>query len=56
MNDDTYIETPLYEVRRVMPHIITGDDFVGISPMVGPTPEAWELIKQLNKQKEDDKI
>lgn len=46
----------LSEIRRVMPTIIVGDDFVGVSPMVGPTPETWELIKQLNKQKEDDKI
>lgn len=56
MNDEKHTETLLHKARRVMPNIIVGDDFVGVSPMVGPTPETWELIKQLNKQKDDDKI
>lgn len=43
--------TSLPEIRRVMPKILVGDDFVGVSPMVGPTPETWELIRQLNKSK-----
>lgn len=39
----------LSEVRRSMPKILVGDDFVGVSPMVGPTPETWELIKAMKK-------
>ena len=42
--------TSLPEIRRVMPTIIVGDDFVGVSPMVGPTPETWELIKKMKAQ------
>jgi hypothetical protein len=40
----------LSEIRRVMPTIIVGDEFVGVSPMVGPTPETWELIRSLSKK------
>ena len=42
----------LPEIRGVMPTIIVGDDFVGVSPMVGPTPETWELIRSLSKKDE----
>lgn len=42
----------LSEIRRVMPTIIVGDEFVGVSPMVGPTPETWELIRSLSKRME----
>ena len=48
--------TSLPEIRRVMPTIIVGDDFVGVSPMVGPTPETWELIRQLNKSKGESDV
>lgn len=40
----------LSEIRRVMPTIIVGDEFVGVSPMVGPTPETLELIRSLSKK------
>lgn len=40
----------LSEIRGVMPTIIVGDDFVGVSPMVGHTPETWELIKKMKDQ------
>lgn len=43
--------TSLPEIRIVMPRNIIDCDFIGVSPMVGPTPETWELIKQLNKSK-----
>ena len=42
----------LSEIRRVMPTIMVGDNFVGVSPMVGPTPETWELIRSLSKKDE----
>lgn len=42
----------LSEIRRVMPTILVGDEFVGVSPMVGPTPETWELIRSLSKKDE----
>ena len=49
--------TSLSEIRIVMPrNIIVGDDFVGVSPMVGPTPETWELIRQLNKSKGESDV
>jgi len=47
--------TSLSEVRRVMPNIIVGDDIVGVAPMVGPTPETWELIKKLKEKNEETK-
>ena len=40
----------LSEIRGVMPTIMIGDEFVGVSPMVGPTPETWELIKKMKDQ------
>lgn len=39
----------LHEARRIMPKIIIGDDINGVAPMVGPTPETWELIKKYAK-------
>jgi hypothetical protein len=38
-----------------MPTTIVGDDIVGVAPMVGPTPETWELIKKLNEKNEETK-
>lgn len=49
-------ETPLHKIRGTMPDIIVGDDFVGVSPMVGPTPETWELIRQLSAQKDNPDV
>ena len=42
----------LPEIHRVMPTILVGDEFVGVSPMVGPTPETLELIKKMKDQLE----
>lgn len=42
--------TSLPEIRGTMPTIIVGDEFVGVSPMVGPTQESLELIKKMKDQ------
>jgi hypothetical protein len=40
----------LSELRGPIPTIIIGDEFVGVSPMVGPTPETLEFIKQMKDE------
>jgi hypothetical protein len=47
--------TSLPKIRGSMPNIIVGDDIVGVAPMVGPTPETWELIKKLKEKNEETK-
>jgi hypothetical protein len=42
--------TSLPEIRGTMPTIIVRDEFVGVSPMVGPTQESLELIKKMKDQ------
>ena len=43
----------LSEVRRVMPKIMVGDDFVGVSPFKGPTEETiTEMSRKYNKSKD----
>jgi len=37
----------LHKIRGTMPKIMVRDDFMGVAPMVGPTPETWEIIKKL---------
>ena len=44
--------TILPKIRKPMPKIMVGDDIVGVSPMVGPTPETWRLIKDVNIKKQ----
>lgn len=34
----------LSEIRKVMPTIIVGDDFAGVSPMVAPDQELLEKL------------
>lgn len=40
----------LSEIRRTMPNIIIGNEFVGISPMSGPTFEITEIIENPKDQ------
>jgi len=47
--------TSLPDVRRSMPNIIVGEGFVGVSHMVGPTPETQELIMKLKEKNEKSK-
>jgi len=42
--------TSLPEIQGTMPTIIVGDEFVGVSPMDGPTQESLELIKKMKDQ------
>ena len=42
--------TSLPKIQGTMPTIIVGDEFVGVSPMVGPTQETLELLKKTKDQ------
>jgi hypothetical protein len=43
--------TSLPKMSGRMPNIIVGDEFVGLAPLVGPTPEILDQLKKNEQPK-----